>query len=127
MKLYIGGMAQGKLTYVMEENKMQEQSCIAFGESCSMEEPFHKAIIYQLHFLLRRLPGQTAQAEEYLNQILDKNPDVLIICDEVGMGVVPQNEEERNYREKVGRSCCYLAKRAERVERILCGIGSRLC
>lgn len=46
-----------------------------------------------------------------------------VACDEVGCGVVPM-VKSRFYTEKaVGRSCCILAERAERVTRVICGIG----
>ena len=45
-----------------------------------------------------------------------------VICDEVGCGVVPVEPAQRARREAVGRLCCRLAERAERVERIFCGL-----
>ena len=46
----------------------------------------------------------------------------VVICDEVGCGVVPVEPAQRARREAVGRLCCRLAERAERVERIFCGL-----
>lgn len=46
-----------------------------------------------------------------------------VSCDEVGCGVVPMDKKQILYREAVGRSCCILAERAERVTRVICGIG----
>ena len=40
----------------------------------------------------------------------------------VGCGVVPLDPAERAWREEVGRLCCALAQKAERVERIFCGL-----
>ena len=54
--------------------------------------------------------------------LLEANPDVILICDEVGCGVVPVEPAQRARREAVGRLCCRLAERAERVERIFCGL-----
>ena len=36
--------------------------------------------------------------------------------------MVPVEPEQRTWREAVGRLCCRLAQRAERVERIFCGL-----
>lgn len=47
----------------------------------------------------------------------------LLPADEVGCGVVPMDKKQILYREAVGRSCCILAERAERVTRVICGIG----
>ena len=57
-----------------------------------------------------------------LQALLKRNPEVVILCDEVGCGVVPMEKKERDWRERVGRTCCVLAEQAERVERLFCGI-----
>ena len=46
--------------------------------------------------------------------------------DEIGNGIVPMEHEEREYRELTGRLLCELANKADRVERIVCGIGERI-
>ena len=57
---------------------------------------------------------------------LEKHPDTVIICDEVGNGIVPLDSFEREYRERLGWLLCEIAAKAERVERIVCGIGQRI-
>ena len=58
--------------------------------------------------------------------ILDKNRDLIIVCDEIGCGLVPVDAFEREYRESVGRICTELAKNADEVYRVTCGIGNRI-
>ena len=78
----------------------------------------------------RRGPGEAglcAEQDEHWpdldeESLLAANPDVILICREVGCGVVPVEAGERERREKVGRLCCRLAARAARVERIFCGM-----
>ena len=53
-------------------------------------------------------------------------PQGVLICDEVGSGVVPTDPEDRAWREAVGRICCELAPHAEAVYRVTCGLGMRL-
>lgn len=50
----------------------------------------------------------------------------VVICREVGCGVVPVDREERERREALGRLCCQLARQAEAVWRVACGLGMRL-
>ena len=57
---------------------------------------------------------------------LEAHPEGVVICDEVGCGVVPMDREERAWREQVGRTCCRLAERAAAVYRVTCGLGVRL-
>jgi adenosyl cobinamide kinase/adenosyl cobinamide phosphate guanylyltransferase len=64
--------------------------------------------------------------EEEILAFLDRWGDCIIISDEVGSGIVPNDPFEREYRERVGRILIKLAARAERVERVICGIGQRI-
>ena len=50
----------------------------------------------------------------------------VVVCREVGCGVIPMDAQERNWREAVGRLCCALAAQAEAVYRVTCGLGMRL-
>lgn len=49
-----------------------------------------------------------------------------VICDEVGCGVVPLERADRERREAVGRLCCALAREAQAVYRLQCGLAMRL-
>ena len=52
------------------------------------------------------------------------NPDLILVSDEVGYGVVPIDAFDRAYREAVGRICTKLAAYSHRVTRVACGIGT---
>ena len=45
----------------------------------------------------------------------------VVVCREVGCGVVPMDRGDRDRREAVGRLCCDLAREAEAVVRVHCG------
>ena len=64
--------------------------------------------------------------EDEIMSFLDCNEDCIIICDEIGNGIVPIDPFEREYRERTGRILVQLAMRAEEVERIICGIGQKI-
>ena len=102
-------MAQGKLEFARRELGVTAWSDGAIGE---------ENCICNLHRALRQQP----EADAALEQWLTEHPDGIIICDEVGCGVVPVEPAQRARREAVGRLCCRLAERAERVERIFCGL-----
>ena len=109
MKLYIGGYAQGKLSYVQQKHK---------GEQVS--------IVNDLHLWVKQLLKEGKPAEEIVLQYYKEHPDCIFICDEIGNGIVPMEAEEREYRERVGRLLITLAEEAEAVERIICGIGQKI-
>ena len=46
----------------------------------------------------------------------------IVICNEVGSGVVPLEADQRIWRDAVGDLSCRLAKRADCVVRMVCGI-----
>ena len=48
----------------------------------------------------------------------------VVICNEVGCGLVPVDPAERERRERTGRLCIELAKQADRVIRVVCGVGT---
>lgn len=55
--------------------------------------------------------------------LMEENPNVIIVTNELGYGIVPMERFDREYREKCGRICCELAKEANEVHRVVCGIG----
>ena len=65
-------------------------------------------------------------AAEIINDIYEANPDIILICDEGGGGIVPLKKEDRIYREAVGRALCCAVKKSDRVEQVMCGIGQCL-
>lgn len=72
---------------------------------------------------MQQIENYVNQITDYLHNLIEHNPDIIFICDEVGNGIVPIEKSERDYRECVGRVLCVLAKEADRVERVHCGIG----
>ncbi len=58
-------------------------------------------------------------ADQWLTNLLAKE---IIVCNEVGSGIIPMLASERMYREQTGRLCTLLASHAEHVIRMVCGI-----
>ena len=56
-------------------------------------------------------------------RIQSENPEVVIVTNELGYGVVPVDAFDRNFREATGRVCTQLAESADEVCRVVCGIG----
>lgn len=126
MELYIGGHAQGKLHYVLQNRPVLAEQVWdgAAGEPWDGAAGF--LAVNHLHALIERLVRQDREPEEVLYQILQDKPDIILISDITGSGIVPVDALERKIRERQGRVLCMLANRAERVERILCGLGQRI-
>lgn len=152
MELYIGGFAQGKLEYV-QNKKAEEAISIAMVIDCAQSD-YQKTlqsidnkiknenadvnnianvndivIINHLHLWVKDLLREGMEEAAVQSTILSwvaTHPNTILICDELGNGIVPLEKMERIWREQTGRLMIELAGQAERVERILCGLGQRL-
>lgn len=130
MKLITGGAYQGKLAYAVEMAGLgmdSAEKAAADCENCTIDEMIQKPIALSYHlFISRMMKEEKGQDEiwERTREILGRNPEIIIIVDELGCGVVPVDAFERRYREVTGRICCMLAKEAEEVHRVICGIGT---
>lgn len=149
MEVYFGGAFQGKLEYVLEKKGCLK---VADGAECSLKDIKEVQVLNHLHLYIKRLTykegaaynttvddtitaddtitvdttAKTMSAAEIINDIYEANPDIILICDEVGGGIVPLKKEDRIYREAVGRALCCAVKKSDRVERVMCGIGQCL-
>lgn len=131
MKLVIGGYAQGKLTYVLQENSTER--CLIFDgrlpETKQVREVMHQGgivIINHFHNWVKERISRGENPEEEIAVFLKQNIESIIICDEIGNGIVPMEAFEREYREKTGRILVKLAKEADEVVRVLCGMGQKI-
>ncbi|MCM1303944.1 MAG: bifunctional adenosylcobinamide kinase/adenosylcobinamide-phosphate guanylyltransferase [Lachnospiraceae bacterium] len=126
MRLIIGGYAQGKKDYVLSRYHIQEDAVwdgaipedTAPGGGTVAIDHFHK-------WVRNRMLGGGCPEEEIM-AFLERCGDCVIICDEIGNGIVPTDPFEREYRERVGRILVRLAEKAEEVERVICGIGQKI-
>lgn len=126
MKLVIGGTVQGKLEYVLLKYDVQKN--MVWDGVLPNDRKLNKNIVVINHFhqwVKSRMVSGGCPEDEIMS-FLDCNEDCIIICDEIGNGIVPIDPFEREYRERTGRILVQLAMRAEEVERIICGIGQKI-
>ena len=83
-------------------------------------------IINHFHLWVREQMEQDRNPKEDILTFIDKNRDCIIISDEIGNGIVPVDAFEREYRERTGRILVNLAKQADEVVRVICGIGQKI-
>ena len=83
-------------------------------------------VVDNLHLWVKKLLAEGQPAEEIVWDYYRKHQDCIFICDEIGNGIVPMEAAEREYRDRLGQLLIGLAKEAETVERIVCGIGQKL-
>lgn len=146
MELILGGYAQGKLAYAQSKyqnadvlgvhdlerivsRKWKESEPRKAGGASSKERP---AVIFnQFHLMVRACINENGTVDEealgrLMDEIMGYEGALVVICDEIGNGVVPMGHTERTYREETGRALIALAARAERVERVVSGIAQQI-
>jgi adenosyl cobinamide kinase/adenosyl cobinamide phosphate guanylyltransferase len=138
MMLVVGGAASGKRSYVRSLGYTDKQMADAMLDD--------RPVIYNLQDMVdaclasafgHSLSGKNQQqlsgtargpldiSEEpfdisaLLEPLLSKE---VVICNEVGAGVIPIDRLEREGRETTGRLCNQLAQQADRVVRLVAGI-----
>lgn len=123
IRIVIGGCFQGKEDYA---GTLYPDVHWEDGSSCVLDQICFCQGITQFHQFVRRWLQEGRTKEELLEQILGREQVITIISDEIGCGLVPIDAFEREYREAHGRIMTELAARAKRVDRVICGIGTRL-
>lgn len=148
MKLIIGGAYQGKRKFA--KNTYHSYDGWIDGKTCSVQEltvcrgidhfhEFVKRLIQgefeeeltagsdiPVHFSMADLSGLEEQADVFAKWLYQRNPQIQIVTNELGYGVVPIERSDRMWREAVGRICTALAAQADEVVRVVCGVGMRL-
>lgn len=109
MILVIGGAYQGKKAFAMQLASEMSYEVIDRFQDC-----------------VRKQMEEEIPLEPFLEALLKKNPHTIIVMDEVGYGIVPMKAQDREYREWVGAAGQFLAKEAEKVYRVMCGIGVQI-
>ncbi len=123
MIMVIGGAHQGKCAYA---GKICPDVKWVDGKTCGEEELFSCGGIYRFHeYIAGRMRGG-ADISGLPRKLHAQNPDIVIVTDEIGYGIVPAERQLRDYREMTGRICTELAGISEEVHRVVCGIGTRI-
>ena len=120
-----GGCFQGKQQWVLQNCQVQPFR-VADGAVCSMEAIKSAGVLDHFHLLVRRWMQAGKIPADETEKILSDNPDIVIITDEIGIGIVPLDVKEREWREVHGRICFQLAGRADAVFRVIAGIGQKI-
>ena len=108
MILVIGPRASGKREYVKTLGYADAQ----LADGVLDERP----VVFNVQDMVANAPEASLSL---LPELLKKE---VVVCDEVGAGVIPLERSQRDMREATGRLCVSLAKEAVRVVRVNAGI-----
>ena len=108
MVLILGGAGSGKRDFAR---------ALGYTEEEMSRDVFSDApVITDLEETVREAPERAESLQEALCA------KELVLCREVGSGVIPLTAEDRRFREETGRLCVRLARRADAVVRMTAGI-----
>ncbi len=121
MILVTGGCFQGKKAYACETFGIFEKDAVD-GATCSPEAIRTARLLYHFHEYVRRMMQEGWELD--VDALTEQNPELILVTNELGCGVVPVDRFDREYRERVGRLCCEIAGRCSQVHRVMCGLGT---
>lgn len=115
MIVVTGGVASGKKTFLEEYGI--DLTCVfdARDSQASAVSLADATVVFHVEELVRE--GELARG--LFEQLLSKQ---VLTCTEVGSGVIPLTWDDRQFRERAGSLSSSLAKEADCVVRMVCGI-----
>ena len=125
MILVIGGSYQGKLDFARQRFGLAEREIQLCDESTDALDLSRCCIAYVDRFALNRVRANVEPAEA-----LGTDPGLykgtIFIANDISGGVVPVDPVLRAWRETCGRMNLKLAREADEVWRLFCGIPQRV-
>ena len=122
MIFVFGGAYQGKTEYALQEFGAKTVCDI----SEAGEPDFSKDVVTGIEGFVSRCAEQGEEPLEYFASRREQWENTILIVTDVSQGVVPIDSKVRAAREANGRLMIYLAKEADQVHRVFCGIGKRI-
>lgn len=125
MKLILGGYANGRTAYAMQNYQLTESDCFDAATEPLVWWNGQRLILHAEQLVNSWLEQGKEPCTEILPW-LERWQNAVLITQEVGCGLVPVTPQQRQLREAVGHFNRLLAECAETVERVCCGLGMRL-
>jgi adenosyl cobinamide kinase/adenosyl cobinamide phosphate guanylyltransferase len=121
MILVFGGAYQGKLSYTQERFGFTDEDVYRCRDECTAL-PSGRKVIYEIDQWILALVRAGNDVAAEVRQLIDDNPDAVIVCNDISCGIVPMGADMRKWREAVGRSMAVIAGSSDEVIRLFCGI-----
>lgn len=123
MHFIFGGRHMGKLDYAQS---LKPGALVCDPVRDGTEIMFQADIIDNIHLLVKEMLKSGGNPAAFFEGNMDALTDKIIICDEVGCGIVPMEPFEREWRDETGRVCQLLAAHSHEVTRMWAGLPQAL-
>ena len=125
MIFIIGGSYQGKREFACGQFGIAAEDCFICTTE-TREIDFSRRVIAHIEQFALGCIQRGEEPKDYWNAHLSQLTDSVLISDDVSCGVVPVDAEIRAWREATGRANNFLAREADEVWRVFCGLGQKL-
>lgn len=122
MIFIIGGSYQGKREYALNQFHLTEQDVFVCTEETT-EIDLSKCVISNIDRFALGCIKRGEEPKDYWEKHLSALRNAILISDDISCGVVPIDATIRAWREATGRANNYLAREADQVIRVFCGLG----
>ena len=119
MEMIIGGAWQGKEAYARKKWPAVE---FREGGTLTREELLKAEGVLRFHEYIHHALLRGESLENLAQELIDFNPRMILVTQELGCGLVPMEAFDRRSREETGRICTQLAAFSTSVTRIICGL-----
>lgn len=124
MILIFGGAYQGKLDYALETFDIGPEDVFRCSRDGMLS--LEKTVICGLEDFVYSCTVDGKEARDVLASIKPQLRGKILIADDISQGLVPMDATDRAYREMMGRTLIWLAREADSVYRVFCGLGHQL-
>ena len=125
MVVVTGGAWQGKLDFVCRRFGIQPaQIFYCTGQDSGLCSD--AAVLSGLHLFFRGQVSRRESCAAWAQNALPQLAQKIVLCDEIGCGVVPTDAVQRAWREETGRAMAVLCAQAQEVYRVFCGLELKL-
>jgi len=125
MVFIIGGAYQGKLEHV-RQNYCDPATRIWTCDDQFLDLDWTCPVIDKIHLLVWAQQKAGLDTLAYFRHYREQLQDKIVLCDDLSSGIVPIDRETRLWREQVGRCSVWLAREADQVIRVFCGLATVL-
>ncbi|AOR24263.1 bifunctional adenosylcobinamide kinase/adenosylcobinamide-phosphate guanylyltransferase [Clostridium taeniosporum] len=119
MILIYGGAYNGKTEFMRQKYNLND-SDLFYCKDSNLD--FSYKSIVGIHVFIKHCVLKNISALDIIKGNLDIIKDKIIVCDEIGSGIVPLIKEDRLWREECGKVLQFLSQNSNKVYRIFFGL-----